>query len=821
MKAMVICLLFFSAITLATQISLQEHQVWWPDNLWNALWCSVTVRDEAGNFIRGLKAEDFQIVERAYDRNDNLLAQKVISPPFESSSYTFNGPGFWEKSVNSDKLDIAFFIDGTGSMEPHIENIKRQLHLFLDRLIETATDFRMFIGLYETEDQPEWPIPTYPERFFGPMMAQEIAAAIDEIDTWGEWWNLTWGYDVLLWSLNLDWREDARKIVVIVTDVYTDSVYGPNWYFSSGCVSSMSAADMMLREKNIYLYYCQPPEDQMSKIELGECYSPKVNIKVRENNFDALEKINPKVKRLDWPFDQSQIELERVPLVDSKYYLSWVSDWRDHSSTDRIEVQIRLKNASASTSFVFYPFSDPQGQSVQTWVRNIKFFIFDESRRAFEGRGNVTMQLYRTMGQLDRVSVRMADASDENGVIDFGTKRAGRYYYVIKSAGMSRYSYYQLAQRSSGFVDVTAQGASPTQLIVETYAKDTELYRARGLLEEMKKLEISNSEILRTCLLAQNWLGQIQRDGITLGEMEALKRFNVTLGTFINCAAYADVVQRSATQDMVFILQKATSMVRKAREVVGALHSAKHIFMTVMNTLIDIISVNWSGIAARASIEQLIDRLVNYVKDELIDDIMKTVESKLLEVLNNPEGIVDYFSNFVREWVREQLEPAQVMNLAMEFVGDSLVSPRFTSILESQLKSLLAKSSNKADEWAGKYWNYYEKSMKMKEDFERMRKDLMDDLFDVSRTALTDKPNIDDWEGALTVFRETIPLIVEFIRLVEARYPELSEVRRALESLYKVLDTIGTLTKTYEMALKVNHLDTLRVRLERVMDYTF
>lgn len=821
MKAVAICLLLFTVITLATQISLRDHQVWWPDNLWNALWCSVTVTDEAGNFVRRLKAEDFQIVERAYDRDGNLLAQKVILPPFESSSYTFNGPGFWEKSVNSDKLDIAFFIDGTGSMQPHIDNIKRQLHLFLDRLIDTGTDFRMFIGLYETEDEPEWPIPTYPTRFFGPAMVQEIVAAIDEIDTWGEWWNLTWGYDVLLWSLNLDWRKDARKIVVIITDVYSDSVYGPNWYFSSGCVSSMGAADMMLRERDIHLYYCQPPEDQMSKIEISECYSPKVNVKVKENNFDALEKINPNVRRLDWPFDQSQIELERVPLVDSKYYLSWVSNWKDHGHTNRIEVQIRLKNTSASASFVFYPFSDPQGHSAQTWARNVKFFILDESRRTFEGRGNVVMRLYKTMGELDRVSVTMTSGRDENGVIDFGTVRAGRYYYIIESDGSPDYSYYQLLLLSSGFVDVTEQGASPTQLMVETYAKDTELYRARGLLEEMKKLQISNEQILFFCLRAQIWLEQIQRDGITLEEMEALKRFNVTLGTFINCAAYADVVQQSATQDMVFILQKATSMVRKAREVIETLHSAKHIFMTVMNTLLDVISANWSGIAARISIDQLIDRLVNYVKDELIDDIMETVQNKLLEVLNNPEKIVDYFSNFVREWVREQLEPTQVMNLAMEFVAGSLVKPRFTSILESQLESLLVKSMNMADERLEKLLGYYERSMKIKEDFEQMRKDLMGDLFDVSRTALTDKPNVDDWESALAVFRETIPLIVEFIRLVEARYPELSKVREALQSLYKVLDTIGTLTKTYEMALKVNHLDALRFRLERVMDYTF
>lgn len=369
------------------------------------------MKDDAGNFVKGLKAEDFQIVERAYDEAGRFIAQKVISPPFESSSCTFGGPGFWEKSINSDRLDIAFFIDGTGSMEPHIENIKAQLHAFLDRLIEANTDFRMFMSLYEAEGEPQWPIQSYQTRFFGPAMVDEIRRAIDEIDTWGEWWNLTWGYDTLLWCLNLDWRDDARKIVVIITDVYTDSVCGPNWYFSSGCVSSMSAVDIALREKKIQLYYCQPLEDRMAKVELAECYSPKVNVRVKENNFDALERINPSVKRLDWPFDQSQIELKALPLVDSRYYLAWVSDWTAHRSVSNVEVEVLLEGSNASTGFAFHP----QDEGLQAWVRNVRFFVHDETGRLLEKENNVSMTLCRAMGELNRIGERMHGASDKNG----------------------------------------------------------------------------------------------------------------------------------------------------------------------------------------------------------------------------------------------------------------------------------------------------------------------------------------------------------------------------------------------------------------------
>jgi len=49
--------------------------------------------------------------------------------------------------------------------------------------------------------------------------------------------------------------------------------------------------------------------------------------------------------------------------------------------------------------------------------------------------------------------------------------------------------------------------------------------------------------------------------------------------------------------------------------------------------------------------------------------------------------------------------------------------------------------------------------------------------------------------------------VIDFLRLFEVRYPELREIKEALSTLYQALDTIGTLTKTYEVALKVDYLN--------------
>lgn len=823
MKRLLIVSLFSClTVLLAYQVELTGRDLWWPGELWNALWCSVTVKDSGGNFIRNLKVEDFTLKERAYGKNNELLSQEIKTFK-EQSNYKFNGTGFWEKSINSDRLDIAFFIDGTGSMGKHIDSIKQQLHRFMDRLLETGTDFRIFISMYETEDAPEWTISSYTTRFFGPTMIEEIRKAIGEIDTAGEWWNLTWGYDAFLWSLNLDWREDARKIVVIITDVYTDSVYGPNWYFSSGCVTSMSAVDLAIRERGIQLYYCQPDEDQMAKTELSESYSPKVNIKVKQSNFDQLAQKNSMVKKLSWPFDQSEIELKNLPVIDSKYYFAWVSDWSKQRFVERVEVEISLNKTGDSVSFSFYPLQNPDGTRPYEMVRDVKLILKDESGLSMLSERNVSVYFYKVMGDLDRITIvrAMYQIGDKNGLLPLGTVIPGWYYYILYTHGNVDYSYEQLGYTGTGWVQITKDGVKPGQITAYTLAKDIEIYRMLGLLQELENLDISTDRMKIFVNQSRDWLNQIKKDGVTLVEIEAIKGFNVGLGAIINCAGYAEVVQNRSTEDLVQVVQKMTNMLREAFKVAEKLESAMQIFLKITNLFIDIITGNWSGVTANLTIQEVVDRFVNYIKNELVNDIINTVEEKLLSVLNSPEKVLGYFHSHVEDWVKQLFSPEQIGKQVFDFVSKELVYDNFTVDLERQLADLLLKSQILVQENAEKYWDYYKRSSLIRQDFHNMRKLLMGDLFSKSYTALEDQRTIDDWESVLVVFRETIPLIVEFIKLFEMRYPELSEVKKALQTLYSVLDAIGTMTKTYEMALKINHLEDLQNRVKHIVSAVY
>ena len=816
-KALFIVFLLGFSYLFAYEPVVREFDVWDRGGLFNLLWCAVTVKD-SDNFVRGLKLEDFKVSETAYDEKGEVITEKPID--FDNMYYQFDGDGFWEKSVNSEKLDIVFLIDNTGSMEKHITSIKEQLHSFLDRLIENGTDFRIVIAGYSVEDEPEWTSGLDDDRFFGPTMIKEIREAVDQITTAGEGWDLTWAYDAFLWTLNLDWREDARKIVVIITDVYTDSVYGPNWYFTSGCNTSMYAVDLALRETGMYLYYCQPEEENMAEIELLECYSPQVNTKVKDSNFDVLAQKNGQVKRLSWPFDQREIQLKNLSVIDSKYYFAWISNWSEYDFVSKVEVKITLTRTGDSASFVFCPLKNPDGTDANQYSDDINFIVKDEAGRSMLGSNNVDIYFYKVMGELDRME-SITGTSDTNGIANLDNRQIGKYYYILYGSGCPPDRYHRLHYTGTGWVEIGPLNATPTEITAYTYGKSAELYKSLGLVKELENLEISTPKLKSYATAIREWLNDLEENGLVPVEMEAVKRFNNALAAMINCAAYACAVQSRASEDTQHIVEKAVNMVRKAEEVVEKLESAKHVILEIVNTFIDVITGNWSGIAANVTIEQLVDRVVNYVKDELVNDIMKAVEEKLTEVIRDPEAILGYFRTNIEEWIRQKISPQQISENVQDFVSNELVYKRFTLQLEEQLEKLLVYSRQFVEENYDKYWNLDERSKLIETSLEEMRDNLMEDLFELSYKALTDQEAIDDWGSALVIFQKTIPLIIEFLELFEVRYPQLTEIKEALQTLDSAFDAIGTLTKTYEVALKVDHLRPLSERVQQIADSVY
>ena len=115
----------------------------------------------------------------------------------------------------------------------------------------------------------------------------------------------------------------------------------------------------------------------------------------------------------------------------------------------------------------------------------------------------------------------------------------------------------------------------------------------------------------------------------------------------------------------------------------------------------------------------------------------------------------------------------------------------------------------------------YAASWSMNRDFASMRSEVRGPLQDWSFEVLGEHERIDNWETILEIFEETVPLIVELLRLMEYKNPVLGDIAEELAKLSYVLDAVGLLTRAYEVSLKADQLTTMAGKLDRVNDYLF
>ncbi len=827
---MLVSVILLCVCVLGSTIELREWEVWNQSELWNAIWCSVTVRNERGDFITNLRAEDFIMTETIYDAEEREIATRRVV--FNNKFYQFNGQGFWEESVNSEKLDIVFLIDNTGSMKKHIEDIKAELKEFLARLYENKTDFRIVIAEYEINNEPEWAYPNLDKparRFYGPLMKDEIEDQVNSIWAAHESWYLQWGYDAFLWTLNLDWRKDAKKIVVVITDVLTDSVHGPNWSYDSGCITSPFAVHLAMTERNIHLYYCQPKEDQMMKTtELRENYSEKVNPLVKKMNFDFLLKINPLTKKLSWPFDQNEIELSQSAVVESKYYFAWVSDFSNLSSTQKksakkVVVSIRRFGEQNATTFEFYPVKNPEGRLAKR-TTSLIVHLTDEAGNPLENE-DVGMRLYKSLGNAGRVDSVSADhyqQNDQNSTVRFRSVPLGKYFYIIKSYSTFSGYYNQIGYYSTGWITVDSDEPMELNLAAQTIYKEVSIYRLRGLVEEFKNMEIATQDLIAMVVEVENWLDRLLSDGsIDNAELEATIRMSFGLGVLVNCSQYAIVEFERSVEDITQITQKVVNMISKAKEIVEELNQAKDLMISASRTFLDILTANWSGAAAKVTVEFLVQKVVSYVENELLDDVIDAVLDKLVETMFDPEELVAYMNQSIRKGAEQGSQLAEQQKEHANFVQNSLITPIFVELINNEIGELLKAGDEFLNGSYAKPFNLSERSSAMKTTFRQFTTQHMQELYRDACRHLRDQKSLDNWQNTLTVLSETLPLITEFLKLFEFEYPEFKPLRQTLETLYEVFDDIRALTTTYELALKINHLRSMLPIVKSVADSSF
>lgn len=123
-------------------------------------------------------------------------------------------------STGSDGLDLCFVVDTTGSMGDDIDNAKENMASILDHLAEKTEDYR--VALIDYRDYPErtgfdsdYP---YKVQLDFTNNTASIIDAINGLDLGNGGDGDETVYSGLMAAVKLDWRLDAKKVIIILGD---------------------------------------------------------------------------------------------------------------------------------------------------------------------------------------------------------------------------------------------------------------------------------------------------------------------------------------------------------------------------------------------------------------------------------------------------------------------------------------------------------------------------------------------------------------------------------------------------------------------------
>ncbi|AFK06622.1 von Willebrand factor type A-like protein [Mesotoga prima MesG1.Ag.4.2] len=556
MKRIGFLFLLFSLFLITTVYSktleLKSWQIWdFSYNGIHGVCCAVSVKN--GEIpVTGLSFEDFTITETLVDEYGNVLSKAEIAP--EQREDQFGGIGFWERSVSSSKIDLVFLIDKTGSMADQIESIKSELKEFVNRLEADACDFRVAVLLFEAAllEEPGRKPPDHP--FYGAMEMDELLLAIEEIETAGEWHINTWSYDAILFSSQLEFREDSRAVLVVITDTLPETVHGPFWYFSGGSVATKRAVEIALEERGIELEYFQPEESELAHMEN---YNRLINPALSESNFDHLAG----AVSLGWPFKQDLIKVDALPVSESIYYLSWNSgldEITDYYRKEGFKVEVDVKCGDEHVSLSYSPFFDEEGYLQSSEDYHLP--VLDEEGNQLPDKA-VEMGLLRELGDLKAFSGNYAT---KDGVLQLRSVDPGDYLYRLYAYGRSSYSYSTLRLKGTGKISFVQGEVIPDFVVARTGDAFLESVKIRGLMDEFVSNKIAVNESKEFAEKSLKWIDAVASDGLNLREMEALKRVYVSVGAFLNGMAYAAIESERVESDLLQMVRDTRSMTRKA-----------------------------------------------------------------------------------------------------------------------------------------------------------------------------------------------------------------------------------------------------------------
>jgi len=615
----------------AGQLTVTEHG--WRGNSINSsgwIYATLSLTDNAGHPVSGRRLDDFTITESTVLLPDEQL---IDGPAVVDVSHSGDGH-FHEETVGDSQIDIVVLVDDSGSMGPKVPHIRSQLHALIDRLIAGHHDFRFALSTFDNTPGVRQELP-----MLGVGEQERIRRGIDDWATTGEWHLPSQAYYALLWTDYLYWRPGTRQICIIITDVIPQTPYGTFWYEPGGnSADTLSGVEEYLRRHpglEVYLAYHSDYEHGGLGSYIDSDINPAAGNTV--SGWSALEArglitaLRPAPGRKPWPFDQSLIPIDPVPATQSCYGFVWDRsvnwDWNAGREEGRYRVIIETED----------PDAPGQALSVELLYR-----VEQSSRRppvvvqATDEEGTPRVDeywgyLFKYIGT-HRINTHWQVWSRAGGVMTFNDVEPGRYLMAIVDSGLRGASYPNLNASYYQVIDQTPEGLN-LEVRVPTGNHDGVMSRALGLVRELRNWDVPGDPFYQVCSEAEQWLLEMEADGLTWVEMENVKRFYLVLSGYANLSEYA---RMEIDQSQRIFAQMVEDIAEMMEEVEGLQSKTDEEWRQAVNKLLDILYGIADAVLSKGqftikkqAVEQGLEALLEYASRELVPEIKDAVIDEL------------------------------------------------------------------------------------------------------------------------------------------------------------------------------------------------
>ncbi|MBP7430699.1 MAG: VWA domain-containing protein, partial [Candidatus Hydrogenedentes bacterium] len=532
------------------------------------VWALLDLRNASGKPVTGLDLAQVTVRESLVDVDTGaaITAPREVDVAAQAATAWMEA-GLWEKTVGDLKLDIVFMADGTASNGTAVASLRSDMHAFTDTLLAHHVDFRMAVASFG-----EVPVGLDPSPFYGPTEIEKLRAEIDAFPQMGgDGWSPTVAYDAVMNSVWSGFREDAHQVVVVVTDIAPQTVYGTFWY-AGGCIAAtLSGMELFLKAHDFHLFFSHDANTSGDPDYQFYC-DPDINPRagIDETGFEALAKKKdafgrPLAVNLGWPFQQENLQaairqrvaptsifLAPMPVVESAYVISWVSDleWYDDIEVlpgapedllYRADISVAVPGSKVTRStFCTYP-----TKKIRTPVT---INVSDEHGNPQDDSWSYLEPL---MG--DRPLDYLYQLSPTDGQIFLDNVPEGEYFLSLLDGGCHPHSYEGIRGVSRFNVHIPPEGAM-FDIALETIDKHADLARTRGLLKDLADWRSPGDPFQDFANDANAWLDALSADGITWMELVRIKRFEVALSGYAAITEYAHLQTEGAIEDFYQIL---------------------------------------------------------------------------------------------------------------------------------------------------------------------------------------------------------------------------------------------------------------------------